>query len=679
MDYIKWETGSFDASVARTLSDELGISSLAARVLCSRGIGDVAAARAFLDTKLTSLHDPMLLKDMQQAVERIEQALECDERIAIYGDYDVDGITATYILYDYLQSLGADCVYYIPDRIEEGYGVNLNAVRYLAEQGITLVITVDTGVTAVSEVEEAKKLGVDFVITDHHECQDQIPDACAVINPHRADCEYPFKNLAGVGVAFKLICALEEGVAEQYLPFVCTGTIADIMPLTGENRIIAVHGMQGFTECQNPGLRALIKAAGAEDKAVNSDTVGFQLAPRINAAGRMSSASRVVELFCINSRDEADALADELCKLNTHRRSIELEIFEQAVKQVEENEKLRNSAVLVISGEGWHHGVLGIVASRICEKYRKPAILISVDNGEGKGSGRSVKGVNLFNGLVASSEHLEKFGGHEQAAGISVKCDKIDDFRRAINSALAQEVQAYTPSVQVDFCVEPGELTLDEIRSLRVLEPYGTGNPKPILQLNGMCAADVGEIGGGKHLRLQLERSGKFPCVFFGRTMRDLAFSKGAQVDAVFVPEINDFRGENVQLLLRDIRPSGNIKTDGEIYAEFLQSGVIPPDRLSALKVEYNDLAAVWIYLKKTQNTPRVDGQVLCKNINAAFKRCLTALKLKIALDILSELGIISYTGDEIFDIKISDINGKADLSKSPIAVKVGCVPPTRA
>lgn len=679
MNFIKWDVGSFSAEQAQRLSDSLGISSLAARVLCSRGICDEAAARAFLDVKSAAFHDPMLLCDMDLAVERIEMALESGEKIAVYGDYDVDGITATYILSDYLQSLGADCIYHIPDRDGEGYGVNMEAVEKLAEKGVSLIITVDTGITAVSEVEAARELGVDFIITDHHECQAVLPDACAVINPHREDCGYPEKNLAGVGVAFKLICALEEGIAEQYLPFVCIGTIADVMPLIGENRVIAAQGLSRIQNSRNPGLCALIRAAGAEDKTINADTVGFQLAPRINAAGRMSSASRVVELFSVSDYAQAENLAQELCQLNTQRREIEAEIFAQAAAQVERDFSPELDHALVIKGSGWHHGVLGIVASRICERYQRPAVLISVDNGEGKGSGRSVKGVNLFSALSSCKEYLIKFGGHEQAAGLSIAEENIDALRVALNREVEDAMRNYQPSMHIDFEAEPGELTLDEVRSLRVLEPYGTGNPRPVIKLSNMQAQDISPIGAGKHLRMVLERQGKFQSVFFGKTERDLGFASGCAVDAVFVPEINDFRGESVQLMLRDIRPvqgKSPVAADAvECYKRFRSGGNLSREETSLLKVEYDDLGAIWRYLAKCGQIKDTPLDELCSAVNSIFKRQISKVKMVIALDIFSELGLLTYKSKASrISILICGQIQKVDLNNSSTARRLGCM-----
>ena len=680
MEFMKWDTGSCRADSAAELAERLGISSLAARVLCARGICDEASARAFLNTRLSSLHDPMLLRDMDLAVERIECALECGEKIAVYGDYDVDGITATYILADYLQSLGAECIYHIPDRADEGYGVNLDAVRNLHHLGVSLVITVDTGITAVEEIAAAKAMGMDFIVTDHHECQQTLPDACAVINPHRADCEYPEKNLAGVGVAFKLICALEEGVAEQYLPFVCIGTIADVMPLVGENRVICANGLSAITRCGNPGLDALICAAGAEGKAMSSDIVGFQLAPRINAAGRMSSASRVVELFSMQDRRQADALAQELCMLNQQRRQTETDIFEQAQAQVEKSFDPRRDHALVVVGDGWHHGVVGIVASRICEKYKRPAVLISVEDGVGKGSGRSVKGVSLFDALTRCSEHLEKFGGHELAAGLSIAAENIPAFRAALNRAVKADMETYQPTMHIDIETAPGELTLEAVRSLRVLEPYGTGNPRPIFRMNDMCAEDIAPIGGGKHLRMTLERSGRFGCVYFGRCEKDLAFEKGERVDAAFAAEINDFRGESVQLMLRDIRPSekscGTLFAAAQCYKEFCEGAELSADALEHISVDYADLGAVWRYLVKRGGVkPAELLSKLCGEINSAFGRALTPVKLNVALDIFSELGLASCSGSSRVEIAVV-AGQKVNLQNSDIARRLGCVSP---
>lgn len=679
MAYIKWDVGSYCPDKVQKLSESLGISSLAARVLCSRGICDEVAARAFLDTKSAAFHDPLLLRDMDLALERIEMALEDGEKIAVYGDYDVDGITATYILSDYLQSLGADCVYYIPERDGEGYGVNVEAVEKLRNEGVSLIVTVDTGITAVAEVEAAREMGVDFIITDHHECQSMLPDACAVINPHRPDCDYPEKNLAGVGVAFKLICALEEGIAEQYLPFVCIGTIADVMPLIGENRVIAAQGLSRIENSRNPGLGALVRLAGAEGKVINADTIGFQLAPRINAAGRMSSASRVVELFTVGDYQTAESLAEELCSLNVQRREIEADIFKEASEKVDREFDLNRDYALVIQGRGWHHGVLGIVASRICEKYQRPAVLISVDEGEGKGSGRSVKGVNLFRALSSCGEYLQKFGGHEQAAGLSIAEENIDAFRKALNREIEEEMKIYQPSMHIDFEAQPGELTIEEVRSLRVLEPYGTGNPRPVIKLSNMRACDITPIGAGKHLRMTFERQGKFQSVFFGKTERDIGFENGAVVDVVFVPEINDFRGENVQLMLRDARPvqSEELKELNAVqcYRSFRNGEALSEDETNVLKVQYNDLGAVWRYIAKCGKIKDTPLEELCSAVNSVFNRNLSKVKIIIAMDIFKELGLLEYKSRASrISVTVCGQIQRVDLRNSQTARRLGCI-----
>lgn len=682
MNFMKWDTGNCRADVAAELSDGLGISMLAAKVLSSRGIYSCELASRFLDTKLTSLNDPMLLKDMDRAVERIEVAVESGEKIAVYGDYDVDGITSTYILVDYLRSLGADCVYHIPDRVDEGYGVNPVTLKRLCNQGVTLVITVDTGITAVGETELARQWGMDMIICDHHECQEKLPNACAVVNPHRADCQYPEENLAGVGVAFKLICALEEDVAVQYLPFVCIGTIADVMPLVGENRVIVAQGLPGIRKCGNIGLNALLRAAGAEDKAMTADVVGFQLAPRINAAGRMSSASRVVDLFMMDDVAQAEELANELCMLNQQRRQTETEIYEQAINEMRKWYDPKKDHALVIVGEGWHHGVLGIVASRISERFQRPAVLVSVDDGVGKGSGRSVEGVNLFDALTACSEYLDKFGGHALAAGLTISQDKINDFRSALNDAVKQEMAVYRPSLRADFVVEPGELTLDEIRSLRVLEPYGTSNPRPILRVNNVKVNDITAIGAGKHLRMSVERGGKFNCVYFNKTETSLAFDKGELVDAIFAPEINDFRGESVQLMLRDIRPaeSNNSKLfeDAQLYNEFKNGALRDQEMIDRFRVNYSDLGAVWRYLAKQGGVK--DACIpseLCNKIKQGYGRRLSPVQLIVALDIFKELRLVTYSGSARITVELCGEIQKVDLSRSETARRLNCVSPT--
>ena len=420
MKYKKWNQAAPDRSAVLALM-AAGLPALAATVLCARGVDTPEAAAAFLAAADAPLHDPMLLRDMDRAVERMERALAGNEYIAVYGDYDVDGITSTCLLTRFLSSRGARVIPYIPDRLEEGYGLNREAVELLADKGVTLIVTVDCGITAVEEARYAASLGLDVIITDHHECKDELPQAVAVVDPHRRDCGYPFPCLAGVGVALKLALALTPGsererVLSEYADLAAIGTVADVMQLSGENRAIVRRGLQALARTRRPGLRALIREAGAEGKSLTASCIGFTLAPRINAAGRMGCAPVAAELLLTEDPGRAEALSHALCALNRERQSIEGRIYEECLARLE-RESAGQRRSIVLAGEGWHQGVVGIVASRLAEKYACPTFMICVQDGRGKGSCRSFGGFNLFRALESCADLLEGFGGHELAAG----------------------------------------------------------------------------------------------------------------------------------------------------------------------------------------------------------------------------------------------------------------------
>ena len=544
------ELGADDAEAAcvRKIADEVGILPLTARVLYNRGCHSPEQARAFLQMSDEKMHDPFLLCDIEKAVARIRRAVEQKERIAIYGDYDVDGVTSVSLLYLVLSGMGADVGYYIPSRTRDGYGVSCAAIDMLAKQRqVKLIVTVDTGITAVEETAYARERGIDMVITDHHECHAELPDACAVVNPHRPDCDYPFRELAGVGVVFKLLCAYEmtlcaergepvvEGVrrvCDAYADLVALGTIADVMPIVDENRIIVAYGLRKIAGNCRPGLSALIDAtlpstkmrggfpvpltpqerAEGRRKRINSGFIGFGIAPRINAAGRMSSASEAVELLLSDTEESARTLAQRLCEVNARRQVEENRVAEQAYRMIEETLDPENDRVIVLEDDTWPQGIVGIVASRVTERYGLPSILISFDGATrgypcaddiGKGSGRSVKGMNLVEALMACEPLLVRFGGHELAAGMSIQRGNIERFRRRINEYARQRLcdEELAVHLDADCEVEPGELTMELAQELNLLEPFGVSNPVPQFILRDMRVERVTPLGGGKHTK----------------------------------------------------------------------------------------------------------------------------------------------------------------------------------
>ena len=559
----KWLLKEFDKNCVVEISKKLHISPITAIILYNRGIRDEKSIKDFLTSDFQILHDPFLLRDMDKAVERIQKAKNNGEKITIYGDYDVDGITSIAILYKQLTHMGFKVDYYVPDRIQEGYGVNKEALDKIKASGTTLIITVDTGITAVEETEYAKSLGMDLIITDHHECKESIPDAYAAIDPKRKDCTYPFKNLAGVGGAFKLIQALEspsdvKKLLDTYSDLVCLGTVADISPLVDENRIFVKEGLKNFDNTKNIGLKALIDVSTNNIKAITTSTIGYIIAPRINASGRLGCAARSVEMFLTDDKDKAYELANDLCKENAIRQQTEQMMFAEALEYIENHPEMKDDNVLIIPHENWHHGIVGIVSSKITEKFYKPSILFAIDGDEAKGSGRSITGFNLFEALENSSDLLLKFGGHELAAGLSIKTENIDKFRETINSYVPKDLDTdiMTPTVSIDAIIKVAYINLDTVDDINKLQPFGVENPTPVFAVKNIRIHRISTMSDGKHLRMTLHKDNKFlDTVGFGMGEYYNYLKEGDYVDVAFGIDINDYKGfQNVQLILKDIK-----------------------------------------------------------------------------------------------------------------------------
>lgn len=561
MKHAHWDIGGFEREAAVTLYKN-DINPLVSVLLASRGITEINDAHAAIGVATAQFHDPYLLADMDKAVSRIEKALENKERIAIYGDYDVDGMTASVVLALWLKSKGAEPDIYIPGRSEEGYGLNCTALKELKSRGVGLVVTVDCGVTAFDEAKYAKELGLGLVITDHHECREELPDADAVVDPKRPDCNYPFESLAGVGVAFKLVCALErdylsDEILDKYCELVAIGTVADVMQVVGENRDLIRRGMGVLGRNPRPGLNQLLIEAGGESEKVTTSTIGFVIAPRLNAAGRMGTPELSVELLLTTCPNEAKELAIELCKLNTERRNLELDIFEQANTMLFD---LKPDSPIVLCAEDWYQGVTGIVAAKLADSHRLPVIIISLEDGIGKGSCRSFGSFNIYRALCSCEDILENFGGHEMAAGVTVREENVEELRNRIRKEYEKHVEnGVSLGLRLDFEVEKPELlVLKNVEALSQLEPFGSGNPAPRLCITGAKLVLAESIGAGKHSRIRIEKSGRnLDCIYFSMQAKDLGVEEGADVDVAFEPQINVFRGKtNVQLQLYDIRPA---------------------------------------------------------------------------------------------------------------------------
>ena len=670
LKYGIWNVSEPEVGAVNTLVSD-GYAPLAAMVLASRGIGNAAQAHKYLDCS-APLPDPLLMTDMDLAVGRVSLALSQHEKIAVFGDYDVDGITSTCLLTDFLRRRGADCISYIPGRLEEGYGLNPIAIHQLHREGVKLIITVDCGITAVSEAALCKELGIDLVITDHHECKDILPEAAAVVDPHRPDGGYLHKNLSGVGVAFKLaaaLCGSQEEVLAEYADMVCLGTVADVMPLQGENRVFVTRGLTSLRSTKRPGIAALMAETGCAPEGVSASTIGFMLAPRINAAGRMGQIDLAVELFLTQDPIRAVAVARALCELNRQRQAVESEIYQQAISMLPVGQP---PEAIVLADETWHQGVVGIVASRIAEEFSCPAFLICLDGDHGKASSRSHGGFNLFSSLTTLSSLLESYGGHELAAGFTISRSNIPEFRRRICQLAAGFYSDDTPRTQLDVdCAIPAELlTIFNVDSLNVLEPCGNGCPKPVLMMKNLVIDRLQQVGSGRHMRLRL-RSGRtsLNAIYFSATPESTFVQQGDVVDIAFTPQINEFRGERtVQMNVLDIRPSccADCSPDAAPYRA-MQEDRLTADIARILYPDRTTLAMVWRYLAACGDNIQEAPLCLCRKIVRWSGKALSLGQLMVCLDIFRDVGLLQTQRlHKYISIRLTPGPQKADLSESP-------------
>ena len=668
MKYGIWKVSQLEAGAVNALVGS-GYAPLAAMVLASRGIGDDRQARAYLDCNAPLL-DPFLMTDMDKAAGRVGLAMSRGEKIAVFGDYDVDGITATCLLTDFLRRHGADAVSYIPGRLEEGYGLNPIAIHQLHAEDVKLIVTVDCGITAVSEAELCKQLGIDLVITDHHECKQTLPAAVAVVDPHRCDGGYPHKNLSGVGMAFKLasaLCGSQEKVLEEYADMVCLGTVADVMPLQGENRVFVARGLESLAHTKRPGIAALMAECGCAPETVSASSIGFMLAPRINAAGRMGQIDLAVELFLTDDPDKAAEAARGLCELNRQRQAVESEIYRQAVSMLPMG---KPPEAIVLADESWHQGVVGIVALRNAEEYACPPFLICLDGEHGKASSRSHGGFNLFASLSALSPLLESYGGHELAAGFTISRANIPEFRRQICALAAQYYTDDVPRtvLDVDCAVSPELLTLHNVDSLQMLEPCGNGCPKPVLMMKNLTIDRISMVGGGRHMRLRLCSGHTYlNAIYFSANPQTVSIQPGDLVDVAFTPQVNEFRGtRTVQMNVIDIRPSCNAEClpDAAPYRD-MQRGNLTSGEAAALLPDRKMLALVWRYLDAA-NPVQESPMCLCRKIVRWSGQPLNLGQMLTCLDIFRDVGLLTVQRQHKYvSIRLTPGEGKADLSRS--------------
>ncbi|MBQ7322324.1 MAG: single-stranded-DNA-specific exonuclease RecJ [Clostridia bacterium] len=705
----------------RELALGLQMSELCAKLLYNRGFRTVEQAQRFLKNEETQLHDPFLLKDADLAVARIRASVERHEKTVIYGDYDVDGVTAVSVLYLYLKSLGADVSYYIPSRSGEGYGLSRAALDRLKAEGVQFIITVDTGITANEEADYATEIGLDMVITDHHECRTELPRACAVVNPHRPDCPYPFKELAGVGVIFKIICAFEmdacrragrpaiDGVRRicyTYADLTAIGTIADVMPLVDENRLIVALGLRLIAKTERLGLSALIDASTSQNnrsvnlsagshaaprkKKITSSLIGYGIAPRINAAGRISSASKAVELLLAEEQGEAVRMAQELCEINRMRQVEENRIAEQAYRRIEQSHDFTRDRIIVLEDNGWQQGIIGIVSSRITEKYGLPSILISFDGncGEedrpgdvGKGSGRSIKGLNLVEAMTWCEDLLVKYGGHELAAGLTIERGQVDAFRRRINDYAARKLDDSALAVQMeaDCEVRMSELTMSLAQELSRMEPYGVANPTPAFVMRDATVQKIISISGGKHTKLLISGEGiSMYGMYFGTPADSLDFSEGDHVDILFHLDVNEFQNiRSLQMIVQDIKPSERYHRHCDSMQsryESIRSGGSFDEEEDIIPVR-DDFALVYTVIRREfrMGHDRISDKTLLSLVNSQRPGQVNYIKLQYILLILHEMKVcgVERQAGGINRYSVYFNAGKTNLEKSSILHKL--------
>lgn len=675
-----WSVAKVNKERAIAMANKLEIPPLLAMMLDIRGITKEEDVINFLQEN-KDFSDPFLMKDMDKAVERITTAVENGEKICVYGDYDADGVTSTSLLYSYLRdSLGADVMFYIPTRTGEGYGMNKGAVDKIHSLGVTLIITVDNGISAREEIDYANSLGIDTVITDHHMPSGAIPKAVAVVNAHQQDDKSPFKDFSGVGVAFKLVMAIEgeyadvDSLLENFSDIATLGTIGDIVPLVGENRTLVKNGLRHIQNSDRIGINAMKQESGIAEKEINSSNVAFTLVPRINAGGRLGSSEKSVNLLLTEDEDEAVTIADKLGMDNRERQSIEKEILASIDEEVRRTPNIVNDKILVFAGKGWHQGVVGIAASRIKDIYDKPTIIIGIDDdGVARGSGRSVEGFSLCDAVFACSEHLTHYGGHPMAVGISLEKEKINDFRKAIN-AYCKDIKMPYNILHIDCKLNPNQLDLSILDSLSYIEPCGASNPSPIFGLYNMTVIATKEIGNGKHMRITLSRGqGQVPvyAVYFNHNFQSCSYRNGDIVDVAVSLDRNIYNGqENLSVIIKDIKYSQSNNEeliDSErIFDKFAKRYKLTKNEVMSILPTRNDFAYVYRFLK--QNKGFIYGEYALVN---ALNYKISMGKLIVILYSMKELGLINWQQGLYQSIIEMKESGKVNLEDSVFIKKL--------
>lgn len=663
-----WKIAHIDKDLAAQVAENHSLDPFTALILVSRGITEYEDVEEFFENDF-SFCDPFLIEDMDKAVERIRKAIDGFEKICVYGDYDADGVTSTALMYSYLSEKNADVMYYIPDRVSEGYGMSKSAVDKLHGQGVKLIITVDNGISAAQEIAYANSLGIETVVTDHHKAGDKLPEAIAVVDPHREDCNVHFKDWAGVGVAFKVVCALENGdyteVLAKFADIIALGTIADVVDLKDENRAIVKFGVEKINSNPSNGINALKQVAGVSDRLLTGVGVTYSLVPRINAAGRMKSASDALKLLLCESLTDALNIAQDIDDCNRLRHTAENEITESAISLIESDNRLKYADVIVVCGENWHHGVIGIVAARITERYGRPSVVITFDGDEGTGSARSIEEFSVYDAIKSCSSLLTHFGGHTMAAGLGIKRENAEQFFTSINE-YAKTVGRAQPALYLDCKLNPAYINTDLVLSLETLEPFGAGNAQPLFGIFGVRITSIRPIGEGKHLRLTFAKGNtQFTALKFSATLDKFPYTEGDTVDLAVRIEKNEFRGEiKPSVQIREMRFSG---TDEELlfksktlYEKFVRGETLTVNEAKFLTPSREFLLGVYRFFK-SRKIWNFDIETMLVRVECPVQKYATML---VAVDVLCELKLIKKDGDIIiFDGE----NKKTDLSESSI------------
>lgn len=666
----RWEIKRPDSEKVNEILKKSDLTSLCAEVLVSRGYDNMDILVEFFNND--ELSNPMMLKDMPQAVEVISQAIYNGELICVYGDYDCDGVTSTTILVKYLDFSGANVMYYIPHR-DEGYGINKTAVDKLNDQGVSLIITVDNGISAIEEAKYIKELGIKLVITDHHQPRDELPEADAVVNPHREDCPSAFKDLAGVGVAFKLCAALDGDysiVSEQFSDLVAVGTIADIVPLKGENRNLVKNGLRMFENSENYGLLYLLEKCGINKSRVNSNSVAFGIAPRINAAGRFGSASTAVDAL-VSEDESAKFDIDNLIMLNNQRKETELLILKDIFEYIDLNPDILNEKVLVISGKGWHHGVIGIVSAKIMELYGKPNFIISVDdNGIGRGSARSFEGFNIYKCLKTCEYVLERYGGHNFAGGLTIKADNIPQFIKMVSDFAGKCDRLSGMVITADKLLESKDFDIKMAEGLNILEPFGEGNKMPVFAIIGAVVRKIIPLSQGRHSKIEFSYDGIVQtALLFSRPTDSLPFNAGDKIDMLVNMEVSEYNGRR-QLSIRvvDFRNHGvsakQYFAAKSCYEAYKRGELIPQNVIHRIKPTRDELVRIYKYIMAIK---RVSIDKLFMKFNT---QSMNYFKLRICLDAFNELGLIKLIASRQ-EVHIVEVSKKVDLNQSTVLNKI--------